>query len=198
MLNNIFFFSFFSTYSQKVNYLGEQRNFTGTQLCAMYFTKIKDIASKGVNGAITDCVISVPGYFTDSQRRAILDSAHIAGLNPLRLLNDTTATALAFGITKSDLSEEKPLNVCFIDCGHSTYSVSIVAFQKGKLTVKAASYDKHLGGRDLDALLVDHFAAEFKVSSLGPQSLALPFVHICPYFATPEHILHTLIVEIRI
>lgn len=106
----------------------------------------------------------MPGWYTDVQRRAVLDAAEIANLHPLRLINETTATALGYGITKTDLPapEEKPRNVVFVDIGHSQYQVSIVAFVKGALQVKAYAYDHHFGGRDLDYALVQHFAEEFK------------------------------------
>ena len=132
----------------------------------MYLSTLKEITQKATGGAVSDCVISVPGYFTDMQRRALLDAAEIAGLNPLRLMNDTTAAALSYGITKTDLPEEKAKNICFVDVGHSTYSVAIVSFVKGKLAVLSTAYDPNWGGRDLDALLVDHFAEQFKVLSL--------------------------------
>ncbi len=88
----------------------------------------------------------------------------IAGLKLLRLMNDTTAAALGYGITKLDLptAEEKPRRVAFVDIGHSNYTCSIVEFRKGELTVKSTAYDRHFGGRDFDKALVDHFAAEFK------------------------------------
>ncbi|KAI9225962.1 MAG: heat shock protein 70 family, partial [Piptocephalis tieghemiana] len=148
--------------SVKVQYRGEPRTFTITQVIAMYFTKIKAITAAEINGPVTDCVISIPGYYTDRQRRAILDAAEIAGLNPLRLLNDVTAAALGYGITKTDLPEEKPRHVVFVDIGHSDYGVAVVNYLKGQLTVKATAYDRHFGGRYFDEVLVDHFAADFK------------------------------------
>ena len=112
---------------------------------------------------MSDVVITVPGWYTDIQRRALLDAAQIAGLNVLRLINDTTAVALGYGITKSDLPEaENPRHVVFVDVGHSSMSVSVVAFSKGQLTVKSTAYDQHVGGRDIDYALLQHFAAEFK------------------------------------
>lgn len=105
----------------------------------------------------------MPGWYTDIQRRAVLDAAQIANLNVLRLINDTTAVALGYGITKSDLPEaENPRHVVFVDAGHTSLSVSIVAFSKGQLTVKATAYDRNVGGRDIDYALVQHFAEEFK------------------------------------
>ena len=94
----------------------------------------------------------------------MLDAAQIAGLNPLRLINDTTAVALGYGITKADLPEnpETPRHVCIIDVGHSNFSVAVVAFSKGQLTVKSTACDRNFGGRDFDYALVQHFAKEFK------------------------------------
>ncbi|KAG8956212.1 adenyl-nucleotide exchange factor sse1 [Tulasnella sp. 424] len=147
----------------EVNYVGERHTFSATQLVAAYFTKLRDTAAKELKQSISDVVISVPGWYTEVQRRAVLDSAYIAGLNPLRLINDTTAIALGYGITKSDLPPpETPRNVVFVDIGHSNYSVAVVAFSTGQFNIKATAYDRHFGGRDLDMALVEHFAAEFK------------------------------------
>src|SRR5207248_8286437 len=100
----------------------------------------------------------------DIQRRAMLDASEIAGLKCLRLINDTTAIALGYGITKLDLPEadQKPRRVVFVDIGYCDYTCSIVEFKKGELSVKATAFDRHLGGRNIDKALVDHFAAEFK------------------------------------
>ncbi|KAF9907431.1 adenyl-nucleotide exchange factor sse1 [Lobosporangium transversale] len=146
----------------KVNYQGQETTFTIIQLFAMYLTKMKEIATNETKLPVSDCVIAIPSWFTDVQRRAVLDASEIAGLNVLRLINDSTATALGYGITKTDLPEDKPRNICFVDIGHSTYTVTIVAFIKGQLTVKSRAFDRHFGGRDFDRMLVDHFAAEFK------------------------------------
>ncbi|RHZ81345.1 hypothetical protein Glove_121g57 [Diversispora epigaea] len=148
----------------KVQYLGEQRIFSIVQLIGMYFTKLKDITSTELKIPVSDVVISVPGWFTDVQRHCILNAAEIAGLNCLRLMNDTTASALGYGITKKDLPEEKdnPRNVVFVDIGHSCYNVAIVSFIKGQLIVRATAYDRHFGGRDFDQALVNHFAEVFK------------------------------------
>ncbi|RVD89673.1 uncharacterized protein DFL_000670 [Arthrobotrys flagrans] len=148
----------------KVNYLGEQQTFSATALIAMYLTKIKATASAELKLPVSDIVISVPAWFTDAQRRAILDASEVAGLKTLRLLNDNTAAALGYGITKIDLptAEEKPRRVAFVDIGYSNYTVSIVAFRKGELTVLSTAYDRHFGGRDFDKAIADHFATEFK------------------------------------
>ena len=118
--------------SLQVNYLGEQKVFSATQLVGMYLGKLRDITANELKTGVSDVVITVPGWYTDVQRRALLDAAHIAGLNVLRLINDTTAVALGYGITKSDLPEaENPRHVAFVDVGHSSMSVSVVAFSKG-------------------------------------------------------------------
>ncbi|KAJ5633777.1 Heat shock protein hsp88 [Penicillium herquei] len=148
----------------EVNYLGKKEKFTATQLVAMYLTKIKDIASKELRLPVSDVTISVPAWFTDIQRRAMIDAGEIAGLNVLRLVNDTTATALGYGITKLDLPgpEEKPRRVVFVDIGASDYTASIVEFRKGELNVKATACDRHFGGRNFDLALTERFADEFK------------------------------------
>ncbi|RUS21101.1 heat shock protein 70 family [Endogone sp. FLAS-F59071] len=146
----------------KVEYLGQETKFSNVQLLAMYFTKLKEVTQNEIKIPISDVVISVPGWFTDIQRRAILDAAEIASLNPLRLINDTTAAALGYGITKTDLPEEKPRHVVFCDIGHSSYSVAVVAFIKGQLSIKSTAFDRHFGGRNFDQVIVDHLAEEFK------------------------------------
>jgi heat shock protein 4 len=148
----------------KVNYLGQVEVFSATQLMAMYLQKIKTIASTELKLPVSDIVLSVPPWFTDPQRRSIMDAAEIAGIKLLRLMNDTTATALGWGITKLDLptAEEKPRRVCFIDIGHSNYTASIVSFKKGELHVLSTAYDRHFGGRNIDKALIDHFAVAFK------------------------------------
>ena len=148
----------------EVSYQGKKEVFTGTQLVGMFLNKVKSTASAELKLPVSDIVLSCPPWFTDAQRRSIIDAAEIAGLKLLRLINDTTATALGYGITKLDLptAEEKPRRVVFIDIGHSSYSCSVVEFRKGELSVKATTCDRHFGGRDFDKALVDHFAREFK------------------------------------
>uniref|UniRef100_A0A673Y808 Heat shock protein 4b n=1 Tax=Salmo trutta TaxID=8032 RepID=A0A673Y808_SALTR len=105
----------------------------------------------------------VPCYYTDAERRSVVDAAQIAGLNCLRLMNETTAVALAYGIYKQDLPapEEKPRIVVFVDIGHSGYQTSVCAFNKGKLKILATACDPELGGKDFDEMLVRHFCEEF-------------------------------------
>ncbi|KAJ0977859.1 hypothetical protein J5N97_013333 [Dioscorea zingiberensis] len=103
-----------------------------------------------------------PVYFTDLQRRAVIDAATIAGLHPLRLFHETTATALAYGIYKTDLPENDQINVAFIDIGHADMQVCVAGFKKGQLKILSHAYDRSLGGRDFDEVLFKHFAAKFK------------------------------------
>ncbi|KAG5966752.1 Heat shock protein hsp88 [Claviceps cyperi] len=148
----------------EVNYLGSTEKFTSTQLIAMYLSKIKQNTATELKLPVSELCMSVPAWFTDAQRRALLDAAEIAGLKVLRLINDTTAAALGWGITKLDLpaADEKPRRVCFVDIGHSNYTCSIVEFKKGELAVKSTAWDRNFGGRDFDRALVEHLAKEFK------------------------------------
>jgi len=148
----------------EVTYMGEKQQFTATQLVSMFLSKVKATASAELKAPVSDIVLSVPAWFTDVQRRAIIDASEIAGLKLLRLINDTTATALGYGIPRTDLptGEEKPKRVAFIDIGHSDYTCSIVEFKKGELAVKSTAYDRHFGGRDFDKALIQHFAREWK------------------------------------
>jgi heat shock protein 4 len=147
----------------EVQYLGQKEQFTATQLVAMFFSKIRQTTAAEIKLPVQELVMSVPTWFTDAQRRAIIDAAEIAGLRLLRLINDTTAAALGYGITKLDLpaADEKPRRVAFVDVGYSDYSCSIVEFKKGELAIKGNAYDRHLGGRDFDRALVEHLQKEF-------------------------------------
>ncbi|KAI9693271.1 MAG: adenyl-nucleotide exchange factor sse1 [Bathelium mastoideum] len=148
----------------EVSYLGQKTQFTATQIVAMFLSKIRQTASAELKLPVNDMVFTCPAWYTDRQRRALLDAAEIAGLKVLRLVNDTTAVALGYGITKLDLPgpEEKPRRVAFVDIGHSNYTCSIIEFKKGELAVKSTAYDRHFGGRDFDKAIVDHFAREFR------------------------------------
>ena len=148
----------------KVNYMGKEDTFTASQLCAMFLTRAKQTAAAELKLPVSDMVIAVPAWYTDAQRRVILDAADIAGIKVLRLINETTATALGYGITKLDLPgpDEKPRRTAFIDIGHSNYTCSICEFRKGELKVISTAYDRHFGGRNFDKALVEHFRNEFK------------------------------------
>ncbi|XP_073476755.1 heat shock 70 kDa protein 4 [Aquarana catesbeiana] len=147
----------------KVMYLEEERSFTTEQVAAMLLTKLKETAESALKKPVVDCVVAVPCFFTDAERRSVMDATQIAGLNCLRLINETTAVALAYGIYKQDLPapEEKPRIVVFVDLGHSAYQVSVCAFNKGKLKVLATAFDPYVGGRKFDDVLVGYFCEEF-------------------------------------
>ncbi|NXQ60427.1 HS105 protein, partial [Anthoscopus minutus] len=161
----------------KVMYMDEEHIFSVEQISAMLLTKLKETAESNLKKPVTDCVISVPSFFTDAERRSLLDAAQIVGLNCLRLMNDMTAgivwiisdtsfaVALNYGIYKQDLPapEEKPRIVVFVDMGHSAFQVSACAFNKSKLkVVLGTAFDPFLGGRNFDGKLVDYFCAEIK------------------------------------
>ncbi|KAF6140997.1 hypothetical protein GIB67_006626 [Kingdonia uniflora] len=143
-------------------YLGESRVFTPTQVLGMVLSDLKGIAEKNLNTAVVDCCIGIPIYFTDLQRRAVMNAATIAGLHPLHLMHETTATALAYGIYKTDLPENDQLNVAFVDIGHASMQVCITGFKKGQLKILSHAFDLSLGGRDFDEVLFQHFVAKFK------------------------------------
>uniref|UniRef100_A0A8C4K1E1 Heat shock 70 kDa protein 4L n=1 Tax=Dromaius novaehollandiae TaxID=8790 RepID=A0A8C4K1E1_DRONO len=128
----------------KVRYLDEERPFAIEQITGMLLAKLKETSESALKKPVADCVISVPSFFTDAERRSVMAAAQIAGLNCLKLMNETTAVALAYGIYKQDLPalEEKPRNVVFVDMGHSAYQVSICAFNKGKLKVTSAQFEQ--------------------------------------------------------
>lgn len=146
----------------QVTYQGKKAEFNSIQIAAMYFSKIKSITQNEVKGAIiSDVAIAVPCWYSDLQRRATADAAIIAGLNPVRIVNDVTAAAVGYGVFKTDLPEDKPKIVAFVDIGHSDYTVSIGAFKKGELKILGTAYDRHLGGRDVDYHIANHFADMF-------------------------------------
>ncbi|XP_078512127.1 heat shock protein 105 kDa [Lissotriton helveticus] len=148
----------------KVMYMDEEHTFSVEQITAMLLSKLKETAENNLKKPVTDCVISVPSFFTDAERRSVLHAAQIVGLNCLTLLNDMTAVALNYGIYKPDLPapEEKPKIVVFVDMGHSAFQVSVCAFNKGRLKVIGSSFDPTLGGRNFDEKIVEYFCSEFK------------------------------------
>jgi heat shock protein 4 len=145
-----------------VQYLGDSKSFTSSQILGMILSNLKSIAEKNLQTNVADCVIGIPVFFSEIQRRAMLDAASIAGLRPLRLMHETTATALGYGIYKTDLPDNDPINVVFVDVGHAAMQVCVVAFKKGQLKVLTHAFDRSLGGRDFDEVLFDHFCEKFK------------------------------------
>ncbi|GAB1597837.1 heat shock 70 kDa protein 4-like [Argonauta hians] len=147
----------------EVQYRREVNQYTPLQITAMILMKLKETAEAALKAKVVDCVVSVPSTYTDMQRRAMLDACQMVNLNCLRIMNDTTATALAYGIYKQCLPEESESRrvVIFVDMGYAHLQVSACAFNKGKLKMLGISKG-NVGGRDFDNVIVDHFVSEFK------------------------------------
>ena len=126
----------------------------------MVLSKMKEIAEAYIGKSVKSAVITVPAYFNDAQRQATKDAGAIAGLNVLRIINEPTAGAIAYGLDKIDGEEEK--NVLIYDLGGGTFDVTLLTIEGGIFEVKATAGDCHLGGEDFDTRLVMHFQNEFK------------------------------------
>ncbi|KRZ78638.1 Heat shock 70 kDa protein 4L [Trichinella papuae] len=151
--------------TREVNHAGNIYQLFPEEVLAALLHKLRLISEDFLQAKVSDCVISVPCFWTDMQRRAVLDASKIAELNCLKLMNETTAVALAYGIYKQETfpaDNENPLCVVFIDMGYSSTQVCACAFNKGKLKMLGTVWDCELGGRDFDQLLWMHFASEFQ------------------------------------
>ncbi|XP_034249543.1 major heat shock 70 kDa protein Ab-like isoform X2 [Thrips palmi] len=143
-----------------VEYKGEQKTFAPEEVSSMVLTKMREIAETYLGGKVSDAVVTVPAYFNDSQRQATKDAGAIAGLNVLRIINEPTAAALAYGLDKNLKGER---NVLIFDLGGGTFDVSVLTIDEGALfEVKSTAGDTHLGGEDFDNRLVTHFADDFQ------------------------------------
>ncbi|KAF3923143.1 hypothetical protein ABW20_dc0107946 [Dactylellina cionopaga] len=144
----------------EVEYLGEVKQFSPQEISSMVLLKMKEIAEVKLGKTIEKAVITVPAYFNDNQRQATKDAGAISGMNVLRIINEPTAAAIAYGLGAG--KSEKERNVLIYDLGGGTFDVSLLNIHGGVFTVKATAGDTHLGGQDFDTALLDHFKAEFK------------------------------------
>jgi len=142
-----------------VNYKGEDKVFQPEEISSMVLIKMKEIAEAYLGSTVTDAVITVPAYFNDAQRQATKDAGIIAGLNVMRIINEPTAAAIAYGLDKKGQGEK---NILIYDLGGGTFDVTIMTIEDGIFEVKSTAGDTHLGGEDFDRRLMEHFMQDFK------------------------------------
>ncbi|KAL3470469.1 Hsp70 protein-domain-containing protein [Aspergillus californicus] len=144
----------------EVDYLGESKTFSPQEISSMVLMKMKEVAEVKLGKKVEKAVITVPAYFNDNQRQATKDAGAISGLNVLRIINEPTAAAIAYGLGSGKSDKER--NVLIYDLGGGTFDVSLLNIQGGVFTVKATAGDTHLGGQDFDTNLLEHFKKEFQ------------------------------------
>ena len=150
----------------QVNSSGEDKKFHPEELSAMILVKMKETAEAYLGTKVGDAVVTVPAYFNDSQRQATKDAGTIAGLNVLRIINEPTAAAIAYGLDKKGSGER---NILIYDMGGGTFDVSILTIEDGIFEVKATAGDTHLGGEDFDNRIVDFCLQDFKRKNRGKE-----------------------------
>ena len=143
----------------QVEYKGENKAFCAEEISSMVLAKMKETAEAYLGKTVTDAVITVPACFNDSQRQAVKDAGTISGLNVLRIINEPTAAAIAYG---QDMEVVEEQNILIFDLGGGTFDVSILTIEDGIFEVKSTYGDTHLGGNDFDSRMVNFFIQEFK------------------------------------
>lgn len=145
----------------KVQYRGETTVFAPEQLAGMLFAKLRQTTESATKVKVKDAVVSVPGWFNEAQRRALLDSIHLGGINPLKIVNDLAAVSLSWGFFKTELDEKTPIKVMFVDIGEHAMSVAITEFTKSQAKIVSTAYDTSVSGSAINIALATHFAQEF-------------------------------------
>ncbi|XP_058767053.1 heat shock cognate 70 kDa protein-like [Vicia villosa] len=158
-----------------VKYKGQQKEFCAEEISSMILSKMREVAEAYLESPVKNAVVTVPAYFNDSQRKATIDAGAIAGLNVIRIINEPTAAAIAYGLDKRRNCDGKR-NIFVFDLGGGTFDVSILTIKGDVFEVKATAGDTHLGGEDFDNRMVNHFVEEFKKKhkvdiSLNPRAL---------------------------
>ena len=146
----------------RVQFKHESKTFKAEEISSMILVKMKETAEAYLGHGVHKAVITVPAYFNDSQRQATKDAGTIAGLNVLRVINEPTAAAIAYGLDKKKASGAGASTVLIFDLGGGTFDVSILQIEEGVFEVKSTAGNTHLGGEDFDQRLVNHFVGEFK------------------------------------
>ncbi|VDN96877.1 unnamed protein product [Rodentolepis nana] len=143
---------------------GEPTVLLPEQILAMQLHKLTEVAEADLKTKVVDVVLSVPSYYTDRERRAFIDASRIAGLNCTRLVNETTAIGIAYGLTKKELPplDQQSRNVVFVSLGNSNLQVAVIAFNDGKMRVLSTACDPCLGGRDFDMAIFKHLVKEIR------------------------------------
>ncbi|XP_018451125.1 heat shock 70 kDa protein 5 [Raphanus sativus] len=144
-----------------VSYKNEEKQFSPEEISSMVLIKMREVAESFLGHAVKNAVVTVPAYFNDSQRQATKDAGSISGLNVLRIINEPTAAAIAYGLDKKG-TQTGERNVLIFDLGGGTFDVSLLTIEEGVFEVKATAGDTHLGGEDFDNRLVNHFVSEFR------------------------------------
>jgi heat shock protein 4 len=145
----------------KVSYRGEEVVFSAEQLAGMMFGQLRRITEASTHVKVKDVVVSVPGWFNEAQRKALLDAIQLGGMDALKIVNDLTAISLTWGLYKTELDEKVPIRVMFVDVGEQAMSVGITEFTKSQAKVISTAYNTGVSGRAVDFALASHFADEF-------------------------------------